>query len=116
VPTLHSMSERKGLPAGRNPPWEFSPNAPGVIGSASVALVVKLPASVVHPSAGARSLGRLESAVRRGGAPAHGHVSGKGCGRTLLSFGEVSKPQNSTRHRHDRDHMLSPREPFGTSR
>jgi hypothetical protein len=57
VTTLHSMSERKGLPAGRNPAWEFSPNAPGVIGSASVALVVKLPASVVHPSAGARSVG-----------------------------------------------------------
>jgi hypothetical protein len=57
VPTLHSMSERKGLPAGRNPTWEFSPNAPGVIGSASVALVVKLPVSVVHPSAGARSVG-----------------------------------------------------------
>ena len=54
--TLHSMSERKGLPAGRNPSWEFSPNAPGVIGSASVALGVK-PASVAHPSAGARSVG-----------------------------------------------------------
>ena len=55
--TLHSMSERKGPPAGRNPTWEFSPNAPGVIASASVALAVKLPESVVHPSAGARSVG-----------------------------------------------------------
>ena len=55
--TLHSMSERKGLPAGRNPAWEFSPNAPGVVGSESVALVVKLPANVVRPSAGVRSVG-----------------------------------------------------------
>jgi hypothetical protein len=56
VTTLNSMSERKGLPTGRSPNWELSPNAPGVIGSASVAFPGKLPASVVHPSAGTRSV------------------------------------------------------------
>ena len=56
--TLDSMSERKGgLPTGRNPTWEVSANAPGVMGSVSVALAGTLPASVVHPSAGARSVG-----------------------------------------------------------
>lgn len=55
--TLDSMSERKGLPTGRNPTWELSPNAPGVIGSVSVALAGKLPARVVHPLAGTRSVG-----------------------------------------------------------
>ena len=52
--TLHSMSERKGLPAGRNPTWELSPNAPGVMGSASVALAGRLQARVVYP--GTRSV------------------------------------------------------------
>ena len=53
--TLESMSERECPPTGRNPPWELSPNAPGVIGSASVVLADKLHASVVHP--GTRTVG-----------------------------------------------------------
>ena len=55
--TLHSMSERKGQATGRNPPWELSPNAPGVIGSASVDLAARLQPSVVHPSSSTRSVG-----------------------------------------------------------
>lgn len=55
--TLDSMSERKGQPTGRNPSWESSPNAPGVIWQRSVDLAVRLPAGVVHPSSGARSVG-----------------------------------------------------------
>jgi len=53
--TLDSMSERKRQPTGRTPTWESSPNAPGVIGSASVALAGRLPARVVYP--GTRSVG-----------------------------------------------------------
>ena len=55
--TLDSMSERKDLPTGRNPTWELSPNAPGVIGSESVDLARRLPTSVVLTSAGTRSAG-----------------------------------------------------------
>ena len=55
--TLDSMSERESQSAGRIPTWELSLDARNVICSASVALVVKLPASVAHPSAGAPSVG-----------------------------------------------------------
>jgi hypothetical protein len=49
VRTLDSRSECKGLPTGRNPTWEFSPNAPGVMWSASLDLAGRRPDSVVHP-------------------------------------------------------------------
>ncbi len=55
--TLDSKSERKGLSTGRNPTWEFSPNAPGVMWSVSLDLADRLPASVVLPSISARSVG-----------------------------------------------------------
>jgi len=57
VTPFDSVSEREGLPTGRNPTWELSPNAPGVIGAASVELAHRLPASVVLTSAGTRSAG-----------------------------------------------------------
>jgi hypothetical protein len=56
VTTLDSMSERNGLPAGRNPTWELSPNAPGVIWPASVEPADRLPASIVHPLSNTHSV------------------------------------------------------------
>ena len=55
--TLDSMSERESQSAGRIPTWELSLDARNVICSASVALAGRLPARVVRPSAGTRSVG-----------------------------------------------------------
>ena len=56
--TLHSMSERKDQPTGRNPKWESSPNAPGVIWHGAIDLAVRLPAGgLVHSSSGALPVG-----------------------------------------------------------
>jgi hypothetical protein len=55
--TLDSMSQRKRVPIGRSPPWEFSPNAPGVIFPPSVEPTGRLPGSVMHPLSSTYSVG-----------------------------------------------------------
>lgn len=57
--THDSMSERKDLPTGRTPAWEFSPNAPGVMWAGSLDLADTLPASVTHPSSSSHWSGSI---------------------------------------------------------
>ena len=53
---LDSMSERKRVPVGRSSPWEFSPNAPGVIFPPSVEPTGRVSASVMHPLSSTQSV------------------------------------------------------------
>jgi hypothetical protein len=59
VMTHDSRSERQGLLTGRNPTWEFSPNAPGVMWAGSLDLSDTLPASVAHTSSDSHSGGSI---------------------------------------------------------
>ena len=54
--TIDSISERKGRPTGRQSARELSPNAPGASCAASIDLADRLPANLIPPVAGTRSV------------------------------------------------------------